>query len=100
MFPSYREGFPNVVMQAGSMSLPSIVTDINGCNEIIENNVNGKVIKVKNISAVYDAMLEMYTDKQLYNLIKEKTRNIIKQRYERKLFWDLLLSEYNNLNKK
>jgi len=100
VFPSYREGFPNVVMQAGSMSLPSIVTDINGCNEIIENNVNGKVIKVKNISAVYDAMLEMYTDKQLYNLIKEKTRNIIKQRYERKLFWDLLLSEYNNLNKK
>ena len=50
VFPSYREGFPNVVMQAGSMSLPSIVTDINGCNEIIENNVNGKVIKVKNIS--------------------------------------------------
>ena len=101
VFPSYREGFPNVVMQAGSMSLPSIVTDINGCNEIIENNVNGKVIKPKSVSAIYDAMLEMYTDKQLYNLIKDKTRDIIKQRYERKLFWDLLLGEYNNLlNKK
>src|SRR5690606_28157874 len=35
VFPSYREGFPNVVMQAGAMGLPSIVTDINGCNEII-----------------------------------------------------------------
>ena len=33
------------------MSLPSIVTDINGCNEIIENNVNGKLIKLK---SVYD----------------------------------------------
>ena len=39
-FPSYREGFPNVVMQAGAMKLPSIVSDINGCNEIIENNIN------------------------------------------------------------
>ena len=88
-------------MQAGSMSLPSIVTDINGCNEIIENNVNGKLIKLKSVFAIYDAMLEMYTDKQLYNLIKEKTRDVIKQRYERKLFWDLLLSEYNYLlNKK
>jgi glycosyltransferase involved in cell wall biosynthesis len=36
-FPSYREGFPNVVMQAGAMGLPCIVTDINGCNEIIEH---------------------------------------------------------------
>ncbi len=100
-FPSFREGFPNVVMQAGAMGLPSIVSDINGCNEIIENNVNGKLIKLKSVFAIYDAMLEMYTDKQLYNLIKEKTRDVIKQRYERKLFWDLLLSEYNYLlNKK
>ena len=46
-------------------------------------------------------MLEIYTDKQLYNFIKEKTRDVIKQRYDRKLFWDLLLSEYNYLlNKK
>lgn len=101
VFPSYREGFPNVVMQAGAMALPSIVTDINGCNEIIENNVNGKVIKVKSVSEIYDTMLEMYSDKQLYKEIKRRTRNIIKQRYERKLFWGLLLSEYNYLiNKK
>lgn len=97
VYPSYSEGFPNVVMQAGSIGLPSIVSDINGCNEIIENNFNGKVIEVKSVSALYDAMLELYTDKQLYKEITEKTRNIIKQRYERKLFWGLLLSEYNYL---
>jgi len=34
VFPSYREGFPNVVMQSGSMGVPSIVSNINGCNEI------------------------------------------------------------------
>ena len=36
VFPSYREGFPNVVLESGAMGLPAIVTDINGCNEIIE----------------------------------------------------------------
>jgi len=97
VFPSYREGFPNVVLQAGAMGLPSIVTDINGCNEIIENNLNGKVIKVKSISAIYDAMFEVCTNKSLFNDLKEQTRSIIKQRYERKLFWDLLLNEYNYL---
>lgn len=35
VFPSYREGFPNVVLEAGALSLPSIVTDINGSREII-----------------------------------------------------------------
>lgn len=40
-FPSYREGFPNVVLQAGAMGLPAIVTDINGCNEIIVEGESG-----------------------------------------------------------
>ena len=35
VFPSYREGFPNTVLEAGAMGLPSIVTDINGSREII-----------------------------------------------------------------
>ena len=39
-FPSYREGFPNVVMQAGAMGLPCIVSNINGCNEIIIEGEN------------------------------------------------------------
>ena len=43
VFPSYREGFPNVVLQAGAMSVPAIVTNINGCNEIIKEDFNGKI---------------------------------------------------------
>ena len=44
VFPSYREGFPNVVIEAGAMGLPSIVTDINGSREIIEDRKNGRII--------------------------------------------------------
>lgn len=36
---SYREGFPNVVIEAGAMGLPQVVTDINGANEIIVEGV-------------------------------------------------------------
>ena len=101
IFPSYREGFPNVVLQGGLVGLPSIVSNIKGCNEIIQNNINGTVIKVKSVSAIYDAMLEMYTNNSLFEDIKEQTRNIIKLRYERNFFWGLLLNEYNYLiNKK
>ncbi|MBQ8773509.1 MAG: glycosyltransferase family 4 protein, partial [Muribaculaceae bacterium] len=41
VLPSYREGFPNVVIQAGAMDLPCVVTDINGCNETIIHQKNG-----------------------------------------------------------
>src|SRR5690554_3274178 len=62
-FPSYREGFPNVVMQAGAMGLPSIVSNINGCNEIIEEGANGTIIPVKNVDALQQIMKKMIEDK-------------------------------------
>ncbi len=99
VFPSYREGFPNVVMQAGAMKLPSIVSDINGCNEIIENNVNGLVIKVKSVRAIYDAMVNLMSDKLLFNKLRLNCRDKIRIKYERKSYLNLLLNEYENLIK-
>ena len=93
VFPSYREGFPNVVMQAGAMGLPSIVSNINGCNEIIEDNINGLIIPVKNKEAVYQAMKKML----LNNYIKKNTRKMITDRYEQKVVWQALLAEYKSL---
>jgi glycosyltransferase involved in cell wall biosynthesis len=94
VFPTYREGFPNVVMQSGAMGLPSIVSDINGCNEIIENNINGLVIKVKNVHTIYDAMINLTSDKLLFNKLRLNSRDKIRINYERKSYWNLLLNEY------
>lgn len=99
VFPSYREGFPNVVMQAGAMGLPSIVSDINGCNEIIENNINGLVIKVKSVRAIYAAMIKIISDKTLFNKLRLTSRNSIKSKYDREVYWHLLLKEYKDLIK-
>ncbi|MEX6626282.1 glycosyltransferase family 4 protein [Tenacibaculum salmonis] len=92
-FPSYREGFPNVVMQAGAMELPSIVSNINGCNEIIEENKNGFIIPVKNVDALYDAMLKMMLNSDM----KLNAREMITNRFEQKVVWDALLNEYKTL---
>lgn len=94
VFPSYREGFPNVVMQAGAMGLPSIVTDINGCNEIIRDEENGLIIPVKDEQALLLAMKKLATNVQLRKKLAANSRAVITQKYERKVFWDLLLEEY------
>ncbi len=99
-FPSYREGFPNVVMQAGAMGLPSIVSDINGCNEIIENCKNGLLIPTKNTEALQEALLRLAEDKKFYNHLQSQSRKMITSRFDQKLLWEALLEEYNELLKK
>ena len=97
VFPSYREGFPNVVMQSGAMGLPSIVSNINGCNEIIIENQNGIIIPVKNTIAIFDAMKKMVENVAFYNQLKENSRKRIVDHYEQKVVWNAILNEYKKL---
>jgi glycosyltransferase involved in cell wall biosynthesis len=97
VFPSYREGFPNVVMQAGAMGLPSIVTNINGCNEIIKEGENGTIIPVKNSVAIYEAMKKIITDTVFRSFLKQNSRKRIVENYEQSVVWNALLQEYMSL---
>lgn len=99
VFPSYREGFPNVVMQAGAMELPSIVSDINGCNEIIVESQNGVIVPVKNSERLREEMVKMISDKDYYQSIKMNARPMIENRFEQSVIWNAILNEYNQLLK-
>ncbi len=94
VFPSHREGFPNVVLQAGAMGLPSIVTDINGSNEIIQNNHNGIILPVKNEIAIFDAMQLLLEDENLYHSLQLNARQSIESRFDQQVVWNALLDEY------
>ncbi len=98
VFPSYREGFPNVVMQAGAMELPCIVSDINGCNEIITEGLNGTIIPVKNSSAILEKMILFVNNRDYYHQLKSNSRAMITSRYDQKLVWEGILSEYHALD--
>jgi glycosyltransferase involved in cell wall biosynthesis len=97
VFPSYREGFPNVVMQAGAMGLPAIVSDINGCNEIVEEGVNGLIVPSKNTAELQATMERLARDTQLHDSLALNARERIASRYERKAVWEALLAEYRRL---
>lgn len=96
-FPSYREGFPNVVMQAGAMNLPAIVTDINGCNEIIIQGENGIIIPVKNEFALLEAMRYLINNPQIVKDMSVKARELVASRYDQKMVWKSILNEYQSL---
>lgn len=79
---SYREGFPNVVIEAGAMGLPQIVTDINGANEIIINGRNGVIVPPKNADAIHASMSRMATDPAFRSVLAANARSLIASRYE------------------
>lgn len=96
VFPSHREGFPNVLLQAGALELPSIATNISGCNEIIKDGVNGYLIASKSIDELKTKMTQIFHDNQTREQMAARSRNIIISNYERNFLWREILNEYNS----
>ncbi|AZI68268.1 glycosyltransferase family 1 protein [Kaistella daneshvariae] len=100
VFPSYREGFPNVVLQAGALELPSIVSNINGCNEIIIEGENGTIIPVKDVQALKSSMTEIVQNEPWREKLQSQARSMISSRYDQQVVWQAILAEYRAAEKK
>lgn len=94
VFPSYREGFPNVVLQAGAMGLPCIVSDISGCNEIISQEVNGRLVPCKNTVQLQQAMQNMIEKPHQVLDLQKNARKIVVEFFDKELIWKEVEKEY------
>lgn len=97
VMPSYREGFPNTVLEAGAMGLPSIVTNINGSREIIIHAENGLIIPSKNSSVLYQAMKKIFEDTPARKNMAAKSRHLIESRFEKSFVQRCLIKFYDEI---
>ena len=95
VLPSYREGFPNTVLEAGAMGLPSIVTDINGSREIIVENENGMIVPPRDADALFVAMRRMVNDDRRRSFMASNARNMVGCRFEQGFVRQCLLDFYD-----
>lgn len=96
-FPSYREGFPNVVIEAGAMGLPSIVTNINGCNEIIIPGENGVIIPPRDADALYEAMKDLCENDEKRVYLTKNARESVASRFDCQIVRRALYDFYASL---
>lgn len=94
VFPSYREGFPNVVMQACCLQIPCVVSDINGCNEIIADHVTGMIVPPKNSERLANAMLTLMDNSELRSTYAESAAAFVRTNFDRMYIWKELEKEY------
>ena len=99
VLPSYREGFPNTVLEAGAMGLPSIVTDINGSREIIMEGENGVIVPPRNEETLFQAMLEMVRNRSKREYMASQARDLIASRFEQSFVQKCLLDFYEEILK-
>lgn len=97
VLPSYREGFPNTVLEAGAMGLPCIVTDINGSREIIVEGENGVIVPPRNADALFQAMLGMVRNKPNRDYMAGKARTMIESRFEQSFVQKCLMDFYDEI---
>lgn len=99
VLPSYREGFPNVILQAGAMARPVVATDISGCNEIITPGLNGWLVPPRDAMALAQAMRQaLETPVEALHTMGQAAHARIVKRFERQAHWGRMVAFYHSLS--
>jgi glycosyltransferase involved in cell wall biosynthesis len=85
VLPSYREGMPRSLLEAGAMGLPVVATDVPGCRNIVEDGVNGLLCEAKNSESLRQAMQKMLMMATAERVaMGENGRTLVSQKYSEK----------------
>ena len=96
-FPSYREGFPKVLLEASSMKIPIIAFNVPGCKEIVENNKNGLLVELKNIKKLEKAILSLVNSKTKRRLMGNFGRAMVKSKFSDKIICNLTYNIWTSI---
>ncbi|MDQ3030796.1 MAG: glycosyltransferase family 4 protein [Myxococcota bacterium] len=97
VLPTYREGFPNVPLEAAAMGLPVIATRIPGCIDAVDDGETGTLVPVRDVEALASAMLTYATDAQLRARHGHAGRARVLSRFSRAAMHRALLTKYLEL---
>ncbi len=98
VLPSYREGFPNVVLQAMALEVPVISTNVSGSNEVIIQDLTGWLVPTKDVDLLRGAMVSAFhTSRQKLKDMGRHGRKIVVSKYERSRYLDALLDFYRSI---
>ncbi len=93
----YREGIPRVLLEAASMELPLVATDVPGCREIVENGTNGILVPARASTALSNAILRLVERPELRRDYRRASRRIAVSRFELSKIADQMRAIYLGL---
>lgn len=97
--PSHREGFPNVLLEAGAMHVPVICSDILGNTDLIIQQKTGLLFPVKDAVALKEALEFAFVKRQKMSQYADLLFTYINQNFDRGKIHQEILSNYQRLLK-
>lgn len=83
VLPSYREGFPNTILEAGALGIPSIVTRINGMVDLIHNSKTGFICEIKSSDSLYKSFTNaLALNKAEYDIMSNNVYAEVKEGFD------------------
>jgi glycosyltransferase involved in cell wall biosynthesis len=95
--PSHREGFPNVLLQAGAMLCPVICSRIEGNVDIIENEKTGLLFEPENSGDLLLQLEKALDNAQSLRMYSTQLRKNIEQYFDQAVVHDLIEKQYRKL---
>jgi glycosyltransferase involved in cell wall biosynthesis len=95
--PTYREGFPNVPIEAAAMGLPVVATRIPGCVDAVQDGVTGTLVPPADAHALARAIEAYVTDPVLRRRHGVAGRERVLREFRQEVIWEALYREYLRL---
>ncbi len=77
VLPTYREGFPKVLLEAGMARKAVVTTDVPGCRDIVKHQTSGLLVRPRNVDELYKAIKQLYFDRALRNRLAGNLNDIV-----------------------
>lgn len=94
IFASHREGFPNVLLQAGAMQLPVICSHITGNVDIIQQNKTGLIFTPGNQTQLQNLIQYAISHKQVVQDMAKTLKEKVVGQYQRNYIWQKIHEQY------
>lgn len=94
---SYREGLPNVVLEAMAMEVPVVATRIAGVPRVVADGVNGMLVEPGDVGALRQALQTMAGDASLRARMAKEGRNTMERNYSFAVRMEKIRSIYDEL---
>ena len=95
VLPSYAEGTPKTVLEAMAISRAIVTCDTRGCNQTVENGVNGYLVKVKSVDEIVEAVEKLYLDRNLLKQMAQASRKMAEERFDVNIINEAICSTMN-----
>ncbi|MFP4224453.1 MAG: glycosyltransferase family 4 protein [Phycisphaeraceae bacterium] len=96
-FPSHREGFGNVALEAAAMELPVVASDVMGCRESVERDVTGLLVPLGDDAALAAAMERLIDHPELRRKLGQAGRRRVETLFRQEIIWEGMMRQYHEL---